>query len=70
MRNQSDIIPCCRFCAHCRIVDETEAICKKRGIVTLESKCFRYLYDPTKRFPAEPGYLKPGTFSAEDFAIE
>jgi len=70
MRHETDVIACCRFCTHCRIVNENEAICKKRGVVALEHKCFRYSYDPTKRLPVEPGYLRPGAFSAEDFAIE
>lgn len=70
MRYESDIEPCCRFCAHCRQIDETEAVCRKRGVVALDHKCFRYLYDPTKRLPAQPGYLHRGTFSAEDFSID
>ena len=70
MQRPEAVDPCCRFCMHCRAVDAQEAVCKKRGVVALDFTCRRFRYDPLKRTPPIPGYLKQDTFSAEDFSIE
>ncbi len=65
-----EIRPCCAYCTNSRQVNDKEAVCKKHGIVSLQYRCKRYEYDPTKRVPPEPARLEKDSFSKEDFSLE
>lgn len=45
----------CECCKHGRLSpDEKSVLCIKKGIVELDAKCRRYVYDPLKRRPKKP----------------
>ena len=46
-------LPCvCEFCEHAAIINDDEnVLCERRGIVSREYKCRKFVYDPLKRFP-------------------
>lgn len=65
-----EIKPCCAYCAKSKQVNDEEAVCVKHGIVSLQYRCKRYVYDPTKRVPSEPAQLDKDAFTEEDFKID
>lgn len=65
-----DINPCCAYCAKSKKLNDNEAICAKHGIVSMQYRCRKYEYDPTKRVPPEPIVLDTQAFSADDFKID
>ncbi|MCI2047611.1 MAG: hypothetical protein LKJ90_07845 [Faecalibacterium sp.] len=63
------IAPACAYCVHGQpAVDPRMILCKKRGVVTPESHCRSYQYDPLLRIPKRQPKL-PG-FSPKDFSLE
>ncbi|MDR0314879.1 MAG: hypothetical protein LBH71_02880, partial [Oscillospiraceae bacterium] len=61
-----DISPSCKYCLLGRMSpDKKSILCVKRGVMSLESSCRRFKYDPLKRQP--PRLPKIGQFSREDF---
>ena len=63
-----NIKPACEYCAKGTLSkDETKVLCKRKGIMKLNSKCFRFKYDPLKRRPAAEPSLPE--YYAEDFEL-
>lgn len=47
--------PSCEHCVHGRLSpDEQSVLCIKKGIVSTDGKCMKYVYDPLKRRPQKP----------------
>ena len=44
----------CLYCAHATILDPTQALCVKKGVVSTEKPCRKFRYDPCKRVPLKP----------------
>ena len=66
---RKDIEPRCAYCTKgCRI-NEKEVLCKKKGIVSLESHCHAFRYDPLLREPPAPVKLNTSKLSEEDFKL-
>lgn len=59
----------CEVCRYSRKINDDEAICSKRGIVSLGFKCRKFSYDATKRIPSEAGLLGSDAFSEKDFSL-
>ncbi len=60
--------PHCGYCEHARVVDEKTMACVKKGIVTVESRCGAFRYDPLKRVPPRPVKLQVA-MPEEDFQV-
>lgn len=41
----------CSYCQHGAKLDENMVLCTKRGMVSTDSKCRKFKYDPFKRVP-------------------
>ena len=58
-------------CGNCvfgkRVDDDTEILCKRRGVMRETDSCRRFRYDPLKRRPVK--HRLTGEFSAEDFSL-
>ncbi|MGN0448566.1 MAG: hypothetical protein ACI4GC_08480 [Acutalibacteraceae bacterium] len=58
-------------CANCHFgrtpEDKEVVLCEKKGIMSPESSCRHYEYDPLRRVPAKP--LLQNDFKAEDFEL-
>ncbi len=63
-----DIPRCCGYCESATIIsDEGNVLCAKKGIVSCEYKCRKFVYDPLKR---KPRALPPlPELNAEDFIL-
>lgn len=60
--------PKCEYCVHARIPeDRTEALCPKKGVVSLDYSCKKFKYDPIKRIPKK--VTLQSIFTEEDFKI-
>ena len=59
----------CAVCRHSKRINDDEAICEKRGIVSLGFKCRKFSYDATKRIPSEAALLGNDAFSEKDFSL-
>ncbi len=64
----SDISPKCEYCTYGTLSPTgQEILCKKRGIMQLDSFCKKFSYDPLKRKPKK---IKVSSdYSVEDFML-
>jgi hypothetical protein len=65
---RKNIEPACAYCRHSSLIDDESAICVKKGVVMLWSKCRHFNYDPLKRIPDTP--KKPSTEGVDPSAFE
>jgi hypothetical protein len=59
----------CGYCKHAGQAADGEMLCKKRGFVPAESKCWHFRYDPLKRTPSRYQTKDFSQFSEEDFSL-
>ena len=64
----NNIPPACEYCRVGTLSDdETTILCRKKGIVALSFKCWRFKYDPLKRKPKRERFLEE--YKSEDFSL-
>lgn len=59
----------CTYCSYGAKLNDTEILCIKKGIRTMDQSCRKFSYDPCKRIPVK---AKPADFSKydnEDFSL-
>lgn len=59
----------CSYCIYSTKLDDEHALCIKRNIVPLNSKCRKFSYDPCKRVPAKPKAPDFSKYSNEDYTL-
>ena len=59
----------CIYCLHGTKLDEDTILCAKKGIRPLDSKCYKFKYDPCKRIPAKAKALDFSKYEQEDFSL-
>lgn len=59
----------CQYCIHGAKLDEEHILCVKKGVVEIDSKCFRFRYDPCKRIPSKPKAMDFSKYDQEDFTL-
>ena len=60
---RKDIEKRCAYCECGSVINDTEVVCSRRGIVNATEHCRRFRYDPLKRVPTR---MKPKDFSKMD----
>jgi len=66
--DKRDIEKKCCYCEHATPIRETTGyICKRKGVVSYNFTCGKFVFDPIKLSPLLPA--KPLKFSPEDFNI-
>ncbi len=66
-KKDRDIPECCEYCRFASAVSVTEdMLCEKKGIVSPEYVCRKFVYDPLKRVPRKPPELSVPTELFED----
>ena len=64
----ADISPKCEYCAIGTVsATGQEVLCKKKGVMQLDSFCKKFEYDPLKRKPRQT--TVKSDYSAEDFSL-
>ncbi len=71
MMFQKDIPPRCIYCKKGAPLGESkeQVMCLKKGIVSSDSSCRRFQYDPLKRVPSHPVQPDFSRFQDEDFTL-
>ena len=59
----------CAYCAHGTRLEEDRILCSRRGMCTMEDKCFWFRYDPVKRIPPKPKALDFSKYDEEDYSL-
>lgn len=59
----------CAYCIHSTKLSEDQALCVKRGIVSICGKCRKFSYDPCKRIPVKAKALDFQKYDQEDYSL-
>lgn len=59
----------CSYCQFGTQLDDGLALCIKRGVVSANHKCRKFVYDPIKRVPPKPQTLDFSKYSEEDYSL-
>lgn len=59
----------CLYCVHGAALDEEAVLCCKRGVVSLDTKCRKFRYDPYKRTPPKPKQPNFDQYTEDDFTL-
>ena len=59
----------CQYCGNATQLNDEEVLCIKRGIVTIEKRCRKFIYDPCKRIPRKLKASNFARYDAEDFSL-
>lgn len=59
----------CGYCSHGTKIDDNIVLCVKRGTVSADGACRKFLYDPCKRTPAKPKALDFIKYEDKDFSL-
>ncbi len=66
---QKKIDPRCAYCTHGRPLEEGQVACSKKGVMSADSHCRAFRYDPLKRVPPRPAALVGTNLKDEDFQL-
>ena len=61
-----------KFCGYCKYAGQAadgQMLCRKKGFVPAESKCWHFKYDPLKRTPSRYQAKDFSQFDAEDVSL-
>lgn len=59
----------CAYCVHGAILEDGQILCAKKGLKSVEDKCFRFRYDPLKRVPVKAKPLDFSRYAEDDFSL-
>lgn len=59
----------CSYCAFATKLDDEQVLCVKKGVVTADSKCRKFRYDPCKRIPLKSKAPDFEKYTQEDFSL-
>ena len=59
----------CNYCSYGTKLNGEEILCMRRGIVSADHSCRKFLYDPCKRVPPKPKAPNFSKYDNEDFSL-
>lgn len=59
----------CIYCTHGTVMEDEQVLCTKKGVVSIDSGCRKFRYDPCKRVPPRPKAIRFEKFDNEDFSL-
>lgn len=59
----------CSYCQYSAKLDGEQMLCSKKGITSVDGRCMKFRYDPTKRIPSKPKALDFSKYDEEDFSL-
>jgi len=59
----------CSFCLHCTKLNDEQVLCSKRGVMPVNGKCTKFVYDPCKRIPGKAKALDFSKYDQEDYSL-
>lgn len=63
------IVRSCRYCNKATILNDTQVLCVKRGIISIDNSCRKFSYDPCKRIPPKSKAPDLSKYDTEDFTL-
>lgn len=66
---QHKVQPRCQYCTRSRPLNNGQVVCAKKGVMSSDSHCFWFKYDPLKRVPPRPARADFSTFQDGDFSL-
>ena len=59
----------CTYCTFATKIDDELMLCLKKGVVSPDSACRKFQYDPTKRIPPKQKPLDFSKYEDEDYSL-
>ena len=59
----------CSYCTYGTTVSDGQVLCTKRGVVSIDSSCRKFKYEPCKRIPPKQSILNFFKFKNDDFSL-
>lgn len=59
----------CDYCIYGTHLEDGHILCRKKGLRTVDDKCFRFKYDPCKRIPRKAKALDFAKYDDVDFSL-
>lgn len=59
----------CGYCIYGAHLEGGEVLCSKKGMRTVDEKCYRFKYDPCKRIPAKVKAMDFSKYEKEDYSL-
>lgn len=59
----------CEYCAHSTKVGDAQYLCIKNGLVTADTGCRKFSYDPLKRIPPRQKAIDFSKYDESDFSL-
>ena len=59
----------CGYCVYGAQLEGGIVLCSKKGMRTVDEKCFRFRYDPCKRIPAKAKAMDFSKYENEDYSL-
>lgn len=59
----------CSYCSYCTKLNDMQALCIKSGVVSLNGKCRKFVYDPCKRIPPKQKAVDFNKYNSEDYSL-
>ena len=59
----------CSYCARGTMLNDTQILCAKKGVVPGEGGCRKFRYDPCKRIPLKAKTPDFSKYNEEDFSL-
>lgn len=63
------IEPRCDYCERGTLLGENKVLCIKKGVMTPDSSCNQFRYDPLKRIPTRPVVPDFSRLKDDDFSL-
>ena len=63
------IEPSCAYCRFGAKLEDDQILCAKKGLKTIDDKCWRFRYDPCKRIPLKAKAVDFSKYDNEDFSL-
>jgi len=59
----------CNYCSNGTALNDGTVLCMRKGIVSRDSGCRKFKYDPCKRIPPKPKAPNFAKYDSEDFTL-
>lgn len=59
----------CAYCLYGVHLEEGQILCSRKGMRSVDQKCWRFQYDPCKRIPPKNKALDFSKYEEEDFSL-
>ena len=59
----------CHYCSKATKLNDAQVLCVKRGIVSIDTSCRKFSYDPCKRIPPKPKASDFTRYDNEDYSL-